>query len=49
MTVGNAFAIHSVGKVNELFFSQKNDKQNKRKNNDVENKDTIISKKRREK
>ena len=39
LTIDNAFASQSVGKVNESVFFQKIDKQKKRKKNDKENKD----------
>ena len=44
MTVDYTFAIHSVGKGNDSIFSKTIHKQRKKKKNDVENKDTIISK-----
>ena len=49
MTFDNAFANHSFGKVNDSNVSKKIDKQKKRKNIDVENKDTIISKPKKKK
>ena len=49
MTIVNAFAIHSVGKYNDSIFSKTIHKQRKKKKNDVENKDTIISKQKKRK
>ena len=47
MTVDNIFENCSVGKFIDSIFNETIDKQKKRKNIDVENKDTILSKQKR--
>ena len=47
MTVDNIFENCSVGKFIDSIFYETIDKQKKRKNIDVENKDTILSKQKR--